>query len=289
MQAAAHGVTHDGRLLVNFLHHEVVEASLLDAVEVHLQLLHVWDSIHIIDGLDMQFLTQLDADNLFIFKVYHLLRAAHDRRGIGSDEILTIADADDHGTALAGGNQLVGMVFLHDGDGVCTHHMVEGNANSLEEVDMLTELHVFDEVGEHLGVGRRLEGEATFLQFLAETQVVLDDTVVNQSDIARLRAMGMGVHLVRLAVGGPAGVRNADVTADILRRSEGLQIGDLALSFIYVEFVGLVEECHTSAVVATVFKALQALNEDGIGLLMAYISNNSTHFCLVLKSAKIVD
>ena len=88
-------------------------------------------------------------------------------------------DADDHRAALAGGNQLVGMTFLHDGDGVCADHVVQGDADGLEEIDMLALLHILDEVGEHLRVRGGVEDESALFQLLAETQVVLDDAVVN--------------------------------------------------------------------------------------------------------------
>ena len=222
----------------------------------------------------------LMCSSLLILKVDHLLCATHDGRGVGSDVILILADADDHGAALTGGNQLVRVTFLHDSDGIGTHHVVQGDAHGLEEVDMLALLHVFNEVGEHLRVGRRLEGETTFLQFLTEAEVVFDDAVVNQGDATRLRHMRVGVHLVGLAVGGPTGVGDADMTADILGRSKGLQVGDLSFCFINVEFVSLVEQRHAGAVVATIFEALQALDENGIGLLLAYVSNYSTHICV---------
>ena len=108
------------------------------------------------------------------------------------------------------------MAFLHDGDGIGAHHMVQGDTNGLKEVDMLALLHVLDEVGEHFRVGRRQESEATFLQFLAQAEIILNNAIVNQGNIATLGAVGMGVHLVGLTMGGPTGVSDANVSTDIL-------------------------------------------------------------------------
>ena len=104
MQTATHSVAHNGRLFVNFLHHKMVEAGLFDAVKVHFQFLNVWHGLHILNSLDVQFLTQFDAHNLLILKVNHLLGTSHDGRGIRSNIILAVANANDHRTSLAGGN-----------------------------------------------------------------------------------------------------------------------------------------------------------------------------------------
>ena len=186
MQTATHSVAHDGGLLVDFLHHEMVEASLFDAVEVHLQFLDIRHGLHILYRLDVQFLTQLDSHNLLIFKVYHLLRTTHDRRGIRGNEILALTNADDHRTSLSGSNQLIRMVFFHDDDSVGSHHMVQGDTHGLKQIHMLAELYIFDEVSQYFGVGRRLECEATLFQFLAKAQIVFDDAIVNQGNVARL-------------------------------------------------------------------------------------------------------
>ena len=185
-QTTAHGVAHDGGLFVDLLHHEMVEARLLDRVEVHLQLLHVGHGFHVMNGLDVKLFAQLDAYHLLILKVDHLLSATHDRRGIGGDIILVFAYADDHGAAFTGGDEFVGVTFFHNGDGIGAHHVVQGNAHGLKQIDTLALLHVFDEVGEHLRVGRRQELKPTFFQFLAEAQIVLNDAIMDQCEIARL-------------------------------------------------------------------------------------------------------
>ena len=153
VQTSAHGVAHDARLFVNLLHHEVVKASLLDGVEVHLQFLNVRDGLHVVDGLDEQVLAQLDADHLFVLDINDLLGATHNRGGIRSDEEFVVADTDDHRATLAGGDNLIGMSLLQDGDGVCAHHVVQGDTDSLQKIHLLALLHILNQVDEHLGVG----------------------------------------------------------------------------------------------------------------------------------------
>ena len=91
--------------------------------------------------------------------------------------------------------------------------------------------------------------------------------------------MGMGVHLIGLAMGGPACVGDAYMAADVLAIGESLQVGDLAFGLIHIQHVGIIEQRHAGTVVATIFKTFQALNQNRIGVLMAQISNYSTHNC----------
>ena len=92
----------------------------------------------------------------------------------------------------------------------------------------------------------------------------------------------MGVGLVRLAVGGPSGVGDADVTAEVMVGGLRFQIGDFALGLVHIQLVGLVQQCHASTVITTIFKTFQSLNENGVGLLIAHVCYNSTHIDISL-------
>jgi len=85
--------------------------------------------------------------------------------------------------------------------------------------------------------------------------LVLDNSVVDDCDLARLRHMRVRVHVVRLSMGGPAGVRDP-----IVRRGLGqlfpfdqiAQVGDLARRLLDQEPDISVVHAYTRAVVATV-------------------------------------
>ena len=67
------------------------------------------------------------------------------------------------------------------------------------------------QVGDHLGVGVREEGDARRLQLLPQAAVVFDDAVLHHRQLAAAIEMGVGVALLGPAVGGPAGVADAAV------------------------------------------------------------------------------
>ena len=74
---------------------------------------------------------------------------------------------------------------------------------------------------DHFGVGLAGELDTVFGELLAQLAEILDDAVVHDRDVfGRVR---MGVALGRLAVGGPAGVADADIAGQRLFGEPHLQ------------------------------------------------------------------
>ena len=73
---------------------------------------------------------------------------------------------------------------------------------------------LLDEVGDDLGVGFGDELVALGGEFALEVEVVFDDAVVDDDDAAGAVAVGMGVLFGGAAVGGPAGVADAEGAVD---------------------------------------------------------------------------
>ena len=86
---------------------------------------------------------------------------------------------------------------------------------------------VGDEEGGDFGIGFGGEAMALGGEFLAQSLEVLDDAVVDDGEaVAGVR---VGVALGRLAVGRPAGVADADRTAERMGGELGLEVLELAL------------------------------------------------------------
>ncbi len=71
-------------------------------------------------------------------------------------------------------------------------------------------LHLLDEVGDDLGVGFGDKLVALGGEFALQVEVILHDAVVDDDDAAGAVAMGMGILFSGAAVGGPAGVADAE-------------------------------------------------------------------------------
>ena len=69
--------------------------------------------------------------------------------------------------------------------------------------------YIVHQLHEHLGIGLAPEGVAMLLKHLLEYSIILDGAVMHECDIPALGYMGVCIDIVRLSVGGPAGMGNA--------------------------------------------------------------------------------
>lgn len=99
----------------------------------------------------------------------------------------------------------------------------------------------------------------------------------------------MGVGIVRNPVRGPARVRDADGSAEVLTLEEMFQVRDLAFAFENVEGPRCVDQRDSRTVVTPVFEAVQTLHQNRTGITPADISYNSAHLLFrYLSGLKIV-
>ena len=269
-------------LLPDFLEHEVGEAALLEFVEVHLEGDELRGLLDVAEVGDVEPAGAVHEGNLLVVEVDDLVGVLDDGGGVGAEvelgaAVVALAHADDEGAALAGADQTVGVALLDDGDGIGADDVLEGQLGGGEEVAVVRVLHVFHQLDEDLGVGVGAEGDAVRLHHSAQRLVVLDDAVVHEGEVLRLRVVRVCVGGVGLAVGGPAGVGDAQGAADVAPFDAGLEGRHFAFGFIDREVAVLGDEGDACAVVATVFKTMEAFYQDGVGLLFPDVSYYSTH------------
>src|SRR5258708_14097116 len=127
----------------------------------------------------------------------------------------------------------------------------------------------------HFGIGFRSETVAQVLKIGAECLVILDDPVVHDGDAAA-RDLRVGVVRGRNAMGGPSGVRNADVAADrsrVERVLENLHLADRPQT----RDPTALDHGDAGRIVAAVFQATQSLHEDGNRVALRNDTHHSTH------------
>ena len=137
---------------------------------------------------------------------------------------------------------------------------------------------VLDEVGDDLGVGLGDEGVALGDELVLEREVVFDDAVVDDDEGAGAVAVGVGVLFGGAAVGGPAGVADAEGAVDGVESARtASRLRSLPGARRSSRPLGAAGDGDAGGVVAAVFEAAQAFNDDGDAGLGADVTDNSAH------------
>ncbi len=115
-----------------------------------------------------------------------------------------------------------------------------------------------DEMGHDLGVGFALELAAVGDELVAKRLEVLDDAIVDDGD--RTDDVRMGIVDGRRAMGGPAGVGDADRSAERLARQLAGQVFELSFGPPPSQ-LAMVDGADAGAIVAAIFEALEAIEQ----------------------------
>lgn len=134
---------------------------------------------------------------------------------------------------------------------------------------------VIQQVGDDFGVGVRSEYVAQPLELLTQHFVVFDDAVVHHRQVAG--KVWVGVAFARRTVGSPTGVGDAQTANQRLTGQGLLQFTDFARATHALKLAGVGEDGHTGAVVATVFQALEAFEQDGSDVAFSDCAYDATH------------
>jgi hypothetical protein len=177
--------------------------------------------------------------------------------------------------ADAGGDDFVGLAGGEDDDAVGAFEVLEGAADGVGEVGA-GGVVALDEVDDDFAVGLGFEDGAFGPELFAQLEEVLDDAVVDDDDFAGHAHVGVGVAGVGLAVGGPAGVADAEPAVDGFFVNEGGEAGEFA--GVAPDLDGAVfQHCEAGGVIAAVLEALEAVQDDRGRVTRPDIANDSTH------------
>ena len=119
------------------------------------------------------------------------------------------------GESLRAATMVVGVVEVHDGERVRALEVLDRARDGGRQIAVEVAL---DEMRDGLGVGLGAQDVAVGRELLAQLDVVLDDAVVHDRDLAGAVDVRMRVLLARLAVRRPARVADADAARRPARR-----------------------------------------------------------------------
>ena len=261
VEAAHEGLLNGGRLLVDFLLHEGVVATLFGCGCVPLD----------VEGLTLCGIA-LEVDNrvvgcgdghdLVLTHLHGFLGVVDERGDVRTEEVLVAAQANHQRRVAAGCHNTVRVVGVDSQDGEGTLEAVGGDTHGLGEVTG-TELVVdaCDGCGGYLGVSLRGELHALGEQLSTQFCKVFDNTVVDDGEAAVVNNVGVSVDVGGSTVGCPTGVTDTN-----LGFRQGvflnlvLEVQELACLLTEFDTVGA-HQCHASRVIAAVFLAAQTFEQ----------------------------
>ena len=205
--AAEQGVAHGARLLEDFLLHEVLVAALfrhdgvpgdvvrraLDGTAVVIHHMHAFGGEH---------------GDVAIGEEKHLASVLEQGGDVAGDEIFSIAEANHRRRAEARGDDFLRIFRGEENQRVDAAQFLQGAAHRFFKRNAALRI-LFHEVRHDLRVGFGDELVAFLLQLFFQLEVVLDDSVVDDDDLAGAVAMRMGIFFGGAAVRGPARVADA--------------------------------------------------------------------------------
>ena len=157
-----------------------------------------------------------DDRHLLVAEEHDVAGVAQDGWNVRRDEELAIPQAHDDRRAVADGDDLVRIV---GGDQHEREEAAHQQQRPPHRVLQPVVLHLaLDEVRDDFCIGLGDEFVALSLQLLLQIEIVLDDAVVDDDDLARAVAMGMGVLFGGPAMRRPSRVADAVVAGQRRRR-----------------------------------------------------------------------
>ena len=160
----------------------------------------VVEHVHAVGGED---------GDLPVVHVHHVPGVLDDGRHVRGDEVAVLTVPDDEGTVLPGGDQGVGIVGADDAQGIGALDAGEHLRDRGQNVLILTLIVVFQQLGHHLRIGIGYKCDPLAKQVLLDFQVIFNNAVMNQCNLAVFTDMGMRIDIVRLSMGRPAGVSDS--------------------------------------------------------------------------------
>ncbi len=149
-----------------------------------------------------------EANDLVVAHRVERVRAVEDRGNVARQIGLARSGADDERGDAPRRHDDLGLGGVHGGDREGPPHQKEALAHGLEKLEAFSP-RLFDEMGEHLGVGDGAEDMPALFERLLQLRVIFDDAVVNDGDVARAVEVRMGIYRLGGPVGRPASVANA--------------------------------------------------------------------------------
>ncbi len=194
------------------------------------------------------------------------------------------AEADDDRRSHSRGDNFLRIARGESDERVGAGHYLYGFENRLFEGASFENFS--SEMGDDFGIRFGDELVAFFDELILQVEIVFDDSVVDDDDFARAIAVRVGIFLGGTAVRGPAGVADA---VDAFERgdADGLfQVAQLSGGAANFELAVVADDGDARGVIAAIFEAAQAVENERYDALRPDIADNAAHDGSLLEAAE---
>ena len=261
------------RLLVNFLGHEVAVIALVDHMRAgqrpDFRARHL-----LIEGIVDLRAGPVEHDPIAVIEIGDGFGERSQGKGVRAQIHLVLAMAHRQGRTLAGTNQQVFLAIKQERQCKRSMQARQRGGDCLNRRLALIQ-RLRDEVGNGFRIRFGDKNMALGLQFLPQRTEILDNPVMHHRDAGA----GMGVRVVfgRAAMGGPAGMADADMALQGVVVQPRRQIFQLALRPHPLQ-MAIFQRRNARRIIAAIFETLERIDNlfrDGI---LAQYTDNSTHY-----------
>ena len=271
------GVLDGLRLFVELLEHEVLVSAAFGRFRVPGDLGQVLDQRLAVDVVELD-AALFQAGHLHIVDVIDFSRMVQNGGDVGGDVRTLPLFADNHRAAVAGAEDLAGIICEHETQRIGTAHTQDGTGNGAQRAFAVFLIVIVDELDHDFRIRLGIELVPLTLQFLDQLFIILDDAVVHADDRVVIRVVRVGIGLRGRTVGRPAGVADAAGADDRLDRSDLLlEVGDPSLFLDGDGRILSIANGNTGGVIAAVLQFGQAFEQDRSSLFRSDITDDSTH------------
>ena len=192
-----------------------------------------------------------------VFEIADRIGERPERDRVRSQIHFAVAVADRQRRAVAGADHQVVVAGEDEAERERAAQFGQRRPHRLDRLDALLE-KVVDQMQHDLGIGFGLEDRPLLFEPFAQFAKILDDAVVDHGDA--IGGVRMRVVLGRLAVGGPAGVPDADMAVERFGIEALFQVFQLALGAAAREAVAF-QRGDACGIVAAIFKPLEQIDQ----------------------------
>ena len=199
------------------------------------------------------------------------------RRNIGGNEIAALTVAYEQRCILACCDEAIRAVGADDAQRICTLDAVQHLEHGVEYIAAPSVI-VRYQLSDDLGVGLGAEFIALGDQKIAQLYIVFYNAVVYDGYLAVAAELRVSIYIVRLAVGRPAGVTDAESAFDALAALSYIaEYPQTPLCLFDLELMPWRDNGNARRVIASVLKPFQPLQQYGGCLFFSDEANDSAH------------